>query len=271
MLNRSVRAEARSHMKNANVPVLRFTLFYLAIRLLLDEVRVVLDTMTQWELPAIDPQTIQPEELVRAFASLFIVRTPMQGAVMFLSVFTVLLMWVLSAGYQCYCLGVAHGETMPYESLFDGFSFAGKALGLTLLLAFLISVGLSFFFLPGVLFFFMYRFAFFNLCADPSIGIFTAMKRSRTQTDGRKWELFLLELSFLPLLCVQLAADYLASYLLSPLFPYSLVGDLLFTLCASLPVYLVSVYLTPYRELSFAVYFTKLTQNEALTPAASDN
>ncbi len=270
MPNRTVKNEARTIMRCAKVPAARFTIFYLALRLLFDEVRVALDSMTQQEFPVID-QTMQPDELLRAFASFFTAHTAAQWAALFLSVFIVLLVRVLAVGYKCYCLGIARGETMPYESLFDAFSFVGKALGLTFLLALLISAGLSFFFVPGVLFYFMYRFAFHNLCADPSIGIFTAMKRSREQTDGRKRELFWLEVSFLPLFLLWLAADYLASYLFSPLFPYTLVGDLLFTLCASLPVYVVSAYLTPYRELSFAVYFTRLTQSEDLTPTASDN
>lgn len=270
MPNKTVKSEARTLMRCAKVPTARFTLFYLALRLLFDEVRVALDSMMQQEFPVID-QTMQPDELLRAFASLFSVQTTAQWASLFLSVFIVLLIQVLSAGYKCYCLGVARGETMPYESLFDAFSFVGKALGLTLLLAFLISAGLSLFVVPGALFYFVYRFALHNLCTDPSIGIFTAMKRSRLQTDGHKRALFSLELSFLPLLLLMLAADYLASYLLAPLFPYSLAGNLLFTLCASLPVLIVNAYLTPYRELSFAVYFTKLTQSEELAPTASDN
>ena len=270
MPNKAIRSEARTLMRCAKVPVLHFTLFYLGLRLLFDEVRVALDSMTQQELPAIEA-TMQPDELLRAFASLFSVHTTAQWAALFLSVFIVLLIRILAVGYTCYCLGVAHGEAMPYESLFDAFSFVGKALGLTLLLALLISAGLSLFFVPGVLFYFMYRFALHNLCTDPSIGIFTAMKRSRLQTDGHKRALFSLELSFLPLLLLMLVADYLASSLFSPLFPYSLVGDLLFTLCASLPVLIVSAYYTPYRELSFAVYFTKLTQSEELTPTASDS
>ena len=270
MLNKTAKSEARTLMRRAEVPAVRFTIFYLALRLLFDEVRVALDSMTQQDFPVIDP-AMQPDELLRAFASFFSVHTGAQWTALFLSVFIVLLVRVLAVGYQCYCLGIAHGETMPYESLFDAFSFAGKALALTLLLAFLISAGLSLFFVPGVLFFFMYRFAFYNLCTDPSIGVFTAMKRSRLQTNGRKGELFSLELSFLPLFFLMLAAEYLASRLLTPLFPYSLAGDLLFTLCASIPGYVVSAYYTPYRELSFAVYFTKLTQSETLTTNTSDN
>ena len=269
MLNKTVRNEARTLMRCAKVPVLRFTIFYLALRLLFDEVRVALESMTQ-EFPVIDP-SMQPDELMRAFASFFSAHTGVQWTVLFLSVFVVLLVRVLAVGYQCYCLGVAHGEEMPYESLFDGFSFVGKVLALTFLFALLISAGLTFFFVPGVLFFFMYRFAFYNLCTDPSIGVLTAMKRSRLQTDGHKRALFSLEVSFLPLYCLQLAAGFLASWLFSPLFPYTLAGDLLFTLCASLPVCVVSAYHTPYRELSFAVYFTKLTQSEELTLPASDN
>lgn len=270
MPNKTVKSEARTLMRSARVPVLRFTIFYLALRMLFDELRVALDSMTQQDFPVVDP-AMQPDELVREFASFFTAHTAAQWTALFLSIFIVLLVRVLAVGYQCYCLGVARGETMPYESLFDGFSFVGKALGLTFLLAFLISAGLSLFIVPGVLFFFMYRFALYNLCADPSIGVFTAMKRSRQQTDGRKGELLRLELSFLPLFFLMLAAEYLASYLLAPLLPLTLAGDLTFMLLASLPGYVVSVYYTPYRELSFAVYFTKLTQSRELTPTASDN
>ena len=260
MLNKTVKSEARTLMRCAKVPVLHFTLFYLALQLLFDEVSVVLESMMPQEIPAIDAQ-MQPEELLRAFAAPLSAHGAAQWATTCISVFIVLLTLILSIGYMCYCLGVARGETMPYESLFDAFSFVGKALGLMLLFVVLISVGVWFFFVPGVLFFFMYRFAFHNLCADPSIGILTAMRRSREQTDGHKGNLFLLELSFLPLYCLELAVGWLAAYLLSPLFPYSLVGEMLFTLCAALPVYAVSAYLVPYRELSLAVYFTELTRD----------
>ena len=185
---------------------------------------------------------------------------------LFLSIFISLLLWVLKAGYSSYCLGVSRGELTPYESLFDGFAFVGKVLALTFLMLLLIGVGLSFFLLPGILFFLMYRFALYNLCTDPSISVWEAMKRSRLQTDGRKMELFLLNLSFLPLILLLLAAEVAVSMLLSPLFAYTLSGDLLYSLFAFVITSAVTVFLMPYMELAHTVYFVRLTAAPADEP-----
>ncbi len=265
----NARNEARSLLRSAKVSPLRFTLLYLGIRLLFDLIRTALDSMTA-PLPAIDPTMLQPDDLLDFYAALFPSRTPAGWTVLFVSVLISLLIWVLSAGYKCYCLGTARGGEMPYESLFDGFSFVGKVLGLTLLLGLLIAFGVTLFFVPGVVFFLMYRFAFYNLCADPSIGILTAMKRSRLQTDGRKLEILSLELSFLPLLLLALALETVGTWLLDPLLPVTLAGNLIYALCSSLLLYSVSLFLTPYRELSFAVYFLSLPQPEQPV-APSDN
>ncbi len=50
----------------------------------------------------------------------------------FVSILVSLICIVLNAGYLCYCLGIRRGEHMPYESLFDAFPFAGKAILLSI-------------------------------------------------------------------------------------------------------------------------------------------
>lgn len=263
---RTAKAEARSLLRSAKVSPLRLTLLYLAIELLLSEIGTALDRLTQESSAALDPTTITPDELLDLFASFFIARTPIQWTVLFLSIFISLLLWVLKAGYSSYCLGVSRGELTPYDSLFDGFAFVGKVLALTFLILLLIGVGLSFFLLPGILFFLMYRFALYNLCADPSISIWEAMKRSRLQTDGRKMDLFLLNLSFLPLILLLLAAEVAVSMLLSPLFAYTLSGDLLYSFFAFVITSAVTVFLMPYMELAHTVYFVRLTAAPADEP-----
>ena len=92
------------------------------------------------------------------------------------------------------------------------------------------------------------------------------MKRSRLQTDGRKMELFLLNLSFLPLILLLLAAEVAVSMLLSPLFAYTLSGDLLYSLFAFVITSAVTVFLMPYMELAHTVYFVRLTAAPADEP-----
>lgn len=256
---RSAKAEARSLLRSARVSPLRLTLLFLAIKLLLGEIGTALDRLSPQPDIILDPSSTTPDELLDIFASFFIAHTPVQWTVLFLTVFISLLLWVLRAGYCNYCLGISRGEIMPYDSLFDGFAFAGKVLALTLLLLLLIGIGVSLLLLPGILFFLMYRFALYNLCTDPSISILEAMKRSRMQTDGHKWDFFLLSLSFLPLILLLAAVEYLASVLLSPLFALTLCGDLLYSLAAFLITSAVNVFLVPYIELAHTVYFVRLT------------
>ena len=264
---RAAKAEARSLLRSAEVSPLRLTLLFLAIELLLGEIGTALDLLSPQPNIILDPSNTTPDELLDVFASFFVAHTPVQWTVLFLTVFISLLLWVLRAGYCNYCLGVSRGEITPYDSLFDGFAFAGKVLALTLLLLLLIGIGVSLLLLPGILFFLMYRFALYNLCTDPSISILEAMKRSRMQTDGHKWDLFLLSLSFLPLILLLAAAEYLTSMLLSPLFAFTLCGDLLYSLAAFLITSVINVFLVPYVELAHTLYFVRLTTTPANAPA----
>ena len=61
-------------------------------------------------------------------------------SVSFASILIGLITQVLDAGYKCYCLGVHRREEMPYESLFDGFTFAGKVIGWYLIVFVIVGV-----------------------------------------------------------------------------------------------------------------------------------
>ncbi len=59
------------------------------------------------------------------------------------------------------------------------------------------------FLVPGIIAAYRYRFAYYNLCEDPDMGVMEALNMSKAQTNGFKWQLFVLDLSFLgwQLLC----------------------------------------------------------------------
>ena len=92
-------------------------------------------------------------------------------SVSFASILIGLITQVLDAGYKCYCLGVHRREEMPYESLFDGFTFAGKVIALYIVEGFFVALWSMLFVIPGIIAVYRYSFAIWNLCQDPELGV----------------------------------------------------------------------------------------------------
>ena len=53
----------------------------------------------------------------------------------FVSILTNLMSAVLAAGFVMYCMAIRQGQRAEYLTLFDGFSFVGKVIGLNILIA----------------------------------------------------------------------------------------------------------------------------------------
>lgn len=116
---------------------------------------------------------------------------------MFIRILCWLISMVLGAGFVLYCMAIRRGERSEYLTLFDGFSFAGRLIALNLLISLLIVLWSMLFVIPGIIAIYRYRFALFYFYENPDIGILEAITLSRQQTQGRKWQLFCLDLSFL--------------------------------------------------------------------------
>lgn len=236
----SLKAEARLLLREARVPPLRFTLVFLAVDLALTEISTAMGYLLG--------------DRIGVAALPFI----------FAGVFFSLLSTVLLAGYACYCLGVARGEAMPYESLFDAFPYAGKVILLTLAQGLLIGAGLMLFVVPGVVLSFSYAFALYFVCEDPGTGVTDALRRSRLALQGFKWRLFLLLLSFLPLALLFALPLSVCEHLLRGAFPATLAGALLKTFVSGVLAAGASVYLTPYMALAQVVFFRRVTAQTEL-------
>ena len=117
--------------------------------------------------------------------------------VLFVSVVASLAGTVLSAGEVLYHLGVRRGEEMPYTTLFDGFSFAGKIILLSIVQYIFIFLWSLLLIVPGIIAAYRYRFALYNLCENPEMGVMEALNMSKAQTLGFKGQLFVLDLSFI--------------------------------------------------------------------------
>ena len=114
----------------------------------------------------------------------------------FVYVLTTLLTAVLGAGFSLYCMAVRRGERAEYLTLFDGFSFVGKLIALTIVETVFIMLWSMLFVIPGIVAAYRYRFALYNLYENPGIGVMEALDMSKRQTWGYKSQLFALDWSY---------------------------------------------------------------------------
>ena len=115
----------------------------------------------------------------------------------FVSVLTSLVAMILSAGFVMYCMAVRRGQRAEYLTLFDGFSFVGKVIGLNIVIGIFTFLWSLLLVVPGIIASYRYRFALYNLYENPGIGVMEALNMSKQQTLGYKGQLFMLDLSYI--------------------------------------------------------------------------
>ena len=193
MLDRAtLKQEARDVLGRAIVSPYLFTLLLLAFSLVLDTADwYVKLPATVAQLEDLDPQlALALPAFVR---SVSFPRLP--G--MFIQIMVTLLSITLGAGASLYHLGIRRGEEMPFGVLFDGFGMVGRVVTLGMLRALLVYLGSLLFVVPGIIAAYRYRFAMYDLLEDPNLSPIQALRMSAAQAAGFKWQLFMLDLSFL--------------------------------------------------------------------------
>lgn len=115
----------------------------------------------------------------------------------FVSILTGLLSIVLGAGFTLYCMAIRRNERAEYLTLFEGFSFVGKLIALTIVTYAFIWLWSMLFIIPGIIAAYRYRFAPYNLYENPGISVMEALDMSKRQTMGYKGQIFTLDLSYL--------------------------------------------------------------------------
>jgi uncharacterized membrane protein len=116
---------------------------------------------------------------------------------LFVSVLISLMSMVLTGGFILYCMAIRRGERAEFLTLFDGFSFVGRIIILSLLIQCLTSMWAMLFIIPGIVAHYRYRFALLNLYENPELGILNAMNLSSRQTYGYKRQLLMMDISYL--------------------------------------------------------------------------
>lgn len=204
---------------------------------------------------------------------------------MFVQVLAWLAALLLQAGCWLYAMAIRRGERTEYLTLFDGFSFAGRIILLTLAEVLFITLWsfpsslimgvliggygqeivlasplMILLILPPLTAWYRYQFAILDLCENPSLGAMGAIALSKRQTMGYKRQLLLLDLSFLgwtllesaPLAYLY-AADFLASQGISlPLPPDALSLPLQLIV----PIVVGCLYVPRYQSMKLGYFET---------------
>ena len=160
-----------------------------------------------------------------------------------LSWLTDCLTYVVGAGFIIFLLNTIRRSGAGYGNLLDAFPLFFKIFLLSLLTSvftFLWSLLLIF---PGVIASYRYRQALYVLLDHPEKSPLQCIRESKELMKGHKWELFVLDLSF--------------------------IG---WSLLASIPYvgYIIQIWTVPYISLSYAMYYEKLSGGDIYAADSGD-
>lgn len=186
--------------------------------------------------PEVQEIMSSPEAYMDALESGYFPNIPFHGMLLSLAVDVVSI--ILSVGFSYYTLCISRGIPAGFGNLFDGFGLFFKILWLNIRMGIVIFLWSLLFVVPGIIAAYKYSMSFYVLLDHPDWSAKMCMRESKRIMQGHKWELFVLELSF--------------------------IGWNLLTI-----VPFVSVFVTPYRETTYSVYYNRLIgwQPEPSDPA----
>lgn len=177
---------------------------------------------------------------------------------------------VVNFGYYSHTLQKIRGEETSVGEIFSWFGMAGKIILLQILKTLYIYLWSMLFVIPGVIAMYRYRMADYCLLDDPNISALEAIRRSKKLMQGRKMDLFTMDVSFFGWLLLEtIVAQFAASLvgmLVAPMMG-SLTVPLGITMIVSLIVTTAfSVYLVPYMQYTYAGYYVALKEMPKAPP-----
>lgn len=105
--------------------------------------------------------------------------------------------YMVSVGFVIFVLHVSRDEKAEFGNLFDGFGLFFRVLWLGILEGLLIFLWSLLLVVPGIVAAYRYRQALYLLLDHPEKSAWQCLRESGALMSGHKWELFVLDLSFL--------------------------------------------------------------------------
>lgn len=114
-----------------------------------------------------------------------------------ISIITVALTGVLSIGVCRFFINLTGDSNSQFSDLWYGFNNILKACGVALLVGVIVFLGSIFFVVPGIILAYMYSQVYYVMAQNPELSVIDVLKESARIMKGHKFELFVLQLSFL--------------------------------------------------------------------------
>ena len=139
---------------------------------------------------------------------------------------------IVALGFEIFLLNTLRGTAPVLANLLDGFGYWWKVLLIDLVCGVLIVLWSLLLIVPGIIAAYRYSMAHYVLITNPDFGVMDCIRESKRLTQGWKGALFVMDLSFLG-----------------------------WTLLCMIPVlgWLLSVWVTPYRALSFLQAYEQIS------------
>ena len=138
---------------------------------------------------------------------------------------------MLGVGYTLFALNVSRLKSATYGNMFDGFGLFFKVLWLYILMEIYVFLWSLLLVVPGIIAAYRYRQAIYILLDNPEMRANQCIKASKEMMRGHKWELFVLDLSF--------------------------IGWIFLSV---IPI--ARIWVEPYMETTYACYYNKLSGTE---------
>ena len=151
-------------------------------------------------------------EAVMAFV-LYVVLATLAASTVLGAVFVVL---PLAFGFAIAMLKFLRGDFRAVDNLFAGFKSYGRSLGAVFMVKLYTFLWSLLFIIPGLIKDYAYSMTYFILEDDPQLSIDDAIEKSKVMMDGHKWELFVLDLSFIGWYCLVLVTVGIAALWVTP-------------------------------------------------------
>ena len=104
---------------------------------------------------------------------------------------------MLTTGFVLFCLNVSRGAPAGLGSLFDSFGIFFRILWLHIVISVLVFLWSLLLVVPGIVAGYRYSQAVYILLDDPGKGALQCIRESGEMMRGHKWQLFVLQLSFI--------------------------------------------------------------------------
>lgn len=112
-------------------------------------------------------------------------------------IITLVITGPLTIGQCKFFINLANRSNPKFSDLWYGFNNILKAIGVTLLVGIIVSIGTILLIIPGIILSFMYSQVYYIMTENPEMSIIDCLKESSRIMKGHKMDLFVLELSFL--------------------------------------------------------------------------